>query len=149
MGALIGFAFTMSNFLGVLCLANESSELQFTYHGHLKSLGHDPTKLFTKLMVSTIKYYVINIYLAHKYIFINFASKKGRISFAYFKALLDQEFLKAFIPCSWCLLKPIECLLEFIDVVGELRIFKTRWLLIIDKFLYRAIKKCTLDIHLI
>jgi hypothetical protein len=86
---------------------------------------------------------------AHKYIFIDFASIKGRIGFAYFKALLEQEFLKAFIPCSWCLLKPIEHLLEFVDMVGELGIFKTQWLLNTDKFLYRAIEECTLDIHLI
>jgi hypothetical protein len=60
--------------------------------------------------------------------------------------LLD---LKAFIPCSWCLLKPIEWLSEFVDMVGEFGIFKIRWLLNIDKLLYRAIKECTLDIHLI
>jgi hypothetical protein len=77
-------------------------------------------------MISTTKYYVIDIYLAHKYISIEFVSEKGRIGFAYFKLLFKQEFLKEFIPCSWCLLKPIENLLEFIDMVGELGIFKTR-----------------------
>ena len=77
-------------------------------------------------MISTTKYYVIDIYLAHKYIFANFVSEKGRIGFAYFKALFKQEFLKAFIPCSWCLLKPIECLLEFVDMVGKLVIFVCR-----------------------
>jgi hypothetical protein len=86
--------------MGVLRLANKSpflqlldlkieKKLQFTHHRHLKSLGHDPTKLLTKIMVSTTKYYVIDIYLAHKYIFIDFVSKKGRIGFAYFKALLE------------------------------------------------------------
>jgi hypothetical protein len=83
-------------------------------------------------MISTTKYYVIDIYLAHKYIIINFESKESRIGFAYFKALFEQEVLKAFIPCSWCLLKPIERLLEFEDVVGELGIFEARWLLNID-----------------
>jgi hypothetical protein len=45
--------------MGVLCLANKSSilhlldlkseeKLQFTHHGYLKSLGHDPTKFLTK-----------------------------------------------------------------------------------------------------
>jgi hypothetical protein len=100
-------------------------------------------------MVNTTKYYVIDIYLAHKYIFIDFVSKEGRIGFAYFKALLEQKFLKAFIPYSWYLLKPIERLLEFVDMFGELGIFKTRWLLNIYKFLYRTIEECTLDIHLI
>ena len=100
-------------------------------------------------MISTTKYYVINIYLAHKYIFTNFVSEKGRADFAYFKALFKQEFLKAFIPCSWCLLKSIERLLEFVGKVRELGIFKARCLLNIDKFLNRAIEKCTLHIHLI
>ena len=86
-------------------------------------------------MISTTKYYVIDIYLAHKYIFANFVSKKGRMCFAYFKALFKQEFLKAFIPSSWCLLKPIEHLLEFVDMVGKFVIFKAQWLLNIDKFL--------------
>ena len=99
-------------------------------------------------MISTTKYYVIDIYLAHKNIFTNFVSEKDRIGFAYFKALFKQEFLQAFIPCSWCLLKPIECLLEFVDMVGKLVIFKARWLLNIDKFLNRAVEKCTLHIHL-
>jgi hypothetical protein len=93
-----------SPFLQLLDLESEE-ELQFTHHGHLKSLGHNPTKLLTKVMVSTTKYYAIDRYLAHKNIFIDFVSKESRIDFAYFKVLLD---LKAFIPCSWCLLKPIE-----------------------------------------
>ena len=100
-------------------------------------------------MISTTKYYVIDIYLAHKDIFTNFVSEKGRIGFAYFKALFKQEFLKAFIPCSWCLLKPTECLLEFVDMVGELGIFKAWWLLNIDKFLNRTIEECTLHVNLI
>jgi hypothetical protein len=90
--------------MGVFRLANKSpilqlldlkseEELQLTHHGHLKSLCHDPTKLFTKLMVSTTKYYVIDIYLAHKYIFIDFPSKEGKIGFAYFKALLEKNSL--------------------------------------------------------
>ena len=100
-------------------------------------------------MISTTKYYVINIYLAHKYIISNFVSKEYRVSFAYFKALFEQEFLNAFIPCSWCLLKPIERLLEFVDMVRELGIFKPRWLLHIHQLLYWAVEECTLDIHLV
>ena len=100
-------------------------------------------------MISTTKYYIIDIYLAHKYIFANFVSEKGRIDFAYFKALFEQKFLKAFISCSWCLLKPIVRLLEFIGMVGELGVFKPRWLLHIHQLLYWAIEECTLDIHLV
>ena len=75
-------------------------------------------------MISTTKYYVIDIYLAHKYIFANFVSEKGMIGFAYFKVLFKQEFLKALIPCSWCLLKPVERLLELVDMVEKLGILK-------------------------
>jgi hypothetical protein len=39
-------------------------ELQLTHHGHLKYLSHDPTKLLNIHMISTTKYYVIDIYLA-------------------------------------------------------------------------------------
>ena len=78
----------LEHIMGVLRLANESSilhlldlkseeELQLTHHGHLKPLHHDPTKFLTKSMISTTKYYVIDIYLAHKYIFTNFVSEKG------------------------------------------------------------------------
>jgi hypothetical protein len=108
-GVLIGFAFTMSNFLSIswvyfvwlikspilqLFDLKSEEEHQLTHHGHLKSLCHDPTKLFIKLMVSTTKYYVIDIYLAHKYIFIDFPSKEGKISCAYFKALLEKNSLR-------------------------------------------------------
>jgi hypothetical protein len=99
-------------------------------------------------MISTTKYYVIDIYLAHKDIFTNFVNKKDRIGFVCFKDLFKKEFLKAFIPCCWCLLKPMG-LLEFIDMVGELRIFKAQWLLNIDKFLNETIEECTLYVHLI
>ena len=120
--------------MGVLGLSNErpflhlldlksKEEFQLTHHEHLKSLSHNPTKLITIHMISTTKYYVIDIYLAHKYIISNFVSKECRVGFSYFKALLEQEFLKTFIPCSWCLLKPIERLLEFIDMVGKFGIF--------------------------
>ena len=123
----------------VLCLTYEcpllqlldlkpEEERQFTHHRHLKPLCHNPTKFFTKSLISTTKYYVIDIYLAHKYIILNLSCEESSVGFAYFKALLEQEILKAFIPCSWCLLKPIERLLEFIDKVGELGIFKPRWL---------------------
>ena len=146
--------------MGVLGLANEcpflhlldsksKEEFQLTHHGHLKSLSYNPTKLITIHMVSTTKYYVIDIYLAHKYIISNFVSKECRVGFAYFKALFEQEFLKAFIPCSWCLLKPIERLLEFIDMIRELGFFKSWWLLHIYQLLYWAVEECTLDIHLV
>jgi hypothetical protein len=39
--------------------------------------------------------------------------------------------------------------MELVDVVGELGIFKTRWLLHIDQFLDWPIEECTLDIHLV
>jgi hypothetical protein len=100
-------------------------------------------------MISTTKYYVIDIYLAHKYIILNFVSKESRVGFAFFKALFEKEVLKAFIPCSWCLLKLIERLLGFVDVVWELGIFKAWWLLHINKLLDRAVEECTLDIHLV
>ena len=40
--------------------------LELTHHGHLKPICHNPTKFLTKLFISTTKYNVIDIYLAHK-----------------------------------------------------------------------------------
>jgi hypothetical protein len=79
---------------------------------------------------------------------INFSSKESSIGFAYLKDLLEQEILKAFITCSWCLLEPIERL-EFVDMIRTLGIFKTWWLLDIYFFGEWSIEKCTLDIHLV
>jgi hypothetical protein len=47
------------------------------------------------------------------------------------------------------LLKPIEHLSEFVDVVGELGTLKTWWLLNIDKLLNGAIEEYTLNTHLV
>jgi hypothetical protein len=63
--------------LRILRLGDESAVLellhlepkevvQLAHHRHLKILSHHPTKLFTRLLVSRTKYYVIDIYLAHK-----------------------------------------------------------------------------------
>ena len=57
--------------------------------------------------------------------FFNFTSEEGRIGFAYFKSLIEKNILKAFIPYSRSLLKPIECRMEFEDVVGVLEVFKS------------------------
>jgi hypothetical protein len=46
------------------------------------------------------------------------------------------------------LLEPIECLMELVDLVRELRIFKAQWLFNIDLFGDWAIQESTLDIHL-
>src|SRR6185312_8594288 len=96
---------------------------------YLKSLGHDPTKLFIKLFFSRTKDNVININLTNKEIFFYFLSKESRIGFAHYKAVLEKEFPEAFIPCSRSLLKPIERLMELVHMVGMLGIFKTRGLL--------------------
>src|SRR6185312_17541820 len=74
-----------SSFLQLLDLKTKE-ELQFTHHGHLKSLGHDPTKLFTKLFISRTKDNVININLTHEEIYIYFLSKESRIGFANYKS---------------------------------------------------------------
>ena len=62
--------------LRVLRLGNESAVLellhlepyevdQLAHHRHLEFLSHHLAKLFTRLLVSRTKYYVIDIYLAH------------------------------------------------------------------------------------
>src|SRR6185312_8210075 len=93
-----------SPFLYLLDLKTKE-KLQFTHHGHLESLDHDPTKLFTKLFISRTIDNIIIINLTNKEIFIYFLSKESRIDFAHYKAIFEKNFLKAFIPCSRSLLK--------------------------------------------
>ena len=87
----------LEHILDVLGLTNESvilelldlkseEECQLTHNRHLKSLCHNPTKIIAPSLISRAKYNVIDIYLAHKDIFIDFASEKSRIGFAYLKA---------------------------------------------------------------
>ena len=101
MGSLDGLSIfhvkLLEHILDVLGLTNEGAILelfdlkseeegQLTHHGHLKSLWHDPSKLIAPSFVNRIKYNVIDIYLAYKVIFINFAHEESRIGFAYLKA---------------------------------------------------------------
>jgi hypothetical protein len=67
---------------------NTEKELQLTHHRHLKSFGHDPTKLINPRLISRSKYDVINIYLTYKQIIALFTSEESMIGFAYFKAFL-------------------------------------------------------------
>jgi hypothetical protein len=123
-------------------------ELQFTHHRHLELLGYDPTKLFTKFIISRPKDNIININLANEDIFSISMNEESRIGFAYFKTILEKKILKAFLPCSRSLLKPIESLMELVHMVWEFWTFKARWLLNINFFLERSIQECTLHIHL-
>jgi hypothetical protein len=77
-----------SPFLHLLDLKTKE-ELQFTHHGHIKPLGHDPTKLFTKFIISRTKYNIININLANKDTFSISLNEESRIGFAYLKTVLD------------------------------------------------------------
>jgi hypothetical protein len=121
--------------LSVHCLGYERSFLellhlkskevvQLAHHRHLEFLHHYPAKLITRLLISRTKYYVINIYLAYKQITITSFSKKSRIRFPNLESIGNEKVSKAFIPCSWSLLKPIECLRELINMVGILVILE-------------------------
>jgi hypothetical protein len=83
-------------------------ELQFIHHRHLKYLGHDPTKFFTKFVISGPKDNIININLTNKDIFSISLNEESRIGFAYLKTVLEKKILNTFIPCSRSLLKTVE-----------------------------------------
>jgi hypothetical protein len=104
-GLGIGHVKPLEHILHILGLTQESpflqfldlipkEELQFTHHRHLKSLGHDPTKLFTKFIINRPKDNVININLAYKEIISISLNEESRIEFAYRKVIL---ICKAFI----------------------------------------------------
>jgi hypothetical protein len=87
--------------------------------------------------------------LAYKQVFRNCFSEESRVSFNNFEAISDKKVSQAFIPCSWGLLEPIKRLLELINMVRILTIFKAKRLLNVYLFLDRAIEEATLHIHLI
>ena len=130
----------------VLCLDNESlfldmldlkskKEFENPHHGHFKHISHDLAKLITKGFVSRTKDNIINIYLAYKQIFTHFSSEESRVSLTNPKTIFNKKVPKAFISCSWCLLKPIDHLMKFINMVRILFTFEAGWLLHIHLFL--------------
>jgi hypothetical protein len=143
----------------ILRLANESSlfglldlkykkECENTHHGHIKPIRHYFAKLITKGFVSRTKYNIINLDLEYKQIFTHFFSEESRVGLTNPKTIFNKKVPKAFTPCSWCLLKPIEHLMEFIDMVKISFTFKAGWLLHIHFFDW-TIQESALDIHLI
>jgi hypothetical protein len=144
----------------ILCLANESSlfglldlkfkkECENPHHRHFKHIHHDFAKLIIKGFVSETKYNIININLAYRQIFTHFSCEESRIGLTNPKTIFNKKVTKAFISCSWCLLKPIERLMEFINMVRIHFAFKARWLLYIHLFFDWTIQESNLDIHLI
>jgi hypothetical protein len=111
-------------------------------------LHHHPTKLFIRLLISRTNNYVIDIYLAYKEITITSLSKESRISFPNLKSIRNKEISKAFIPCSWGLLKSIERFRELVDMVGIPVILKARGLFHIHFLLGWSIKEDALYVHL-
>jgi hypothetical protein len=133
--------------MSILRLANEGSLFDFLdlkskkecenhHHGHLKPIRHYFAKLITKEFVSRTKYNIINIDLAYKQIFTYFFSEESRVGLTNPKTIFNKEVSKTFIPYSWCLLKPIEHLMEFIDMIRISFTFKVGWLVHIHIFFY-------------
>jgi hypothetical protein len=91
---------------------------QLVHHCHFELLHHYPAKLLTRILINRTKYFVIDIYLAYKQVTITYLSEKSRISVPDLESIRNKKISKAFIPCSWCLLKPIERLRELINMVG-------------------------------
>jgi hypothetical protein len=118
---------------GLLDLKSKK-ECEKTHHGHLRPIRHYFAKLITEGFVSRTKYNIINIDLAYKQIFTHFSSEESRVGPTNPKIIFIKEVPKAFIPCSWCLLKSIERLMEFIDMIRISFTFKARWLLHIHLF---------------
>jgi hypothetical protein len=65
------------------------------------------------------------------------------------RKILTRKISKAFIPCFWSLLKPIERLMEFVNMVRIFIIFKVRRLFHIDFLFDRSVQEISLDVHLI
>jgi hypothetical protein len=127
----------------------ESKEVgQLAHHRHLELLRHHPAKLLTGLLVSRTKYYVIDINLAHKKITIACLCEKSGINFPNLESIRNKEISKAFISCSWGLLKSIERLRELIYMVGIPIVLKARGLFHVYLLLDWSIKETALYVHL-
>jgi hypothetical protein len=135
------------SFLELLHLKSKEA-IQLAHHRHLKFLHHDPAKLFTRLLISTTKYYVIDIYLAYKQITITSLSKKSRIRFPDLESIRNKKISKAFIPFSWSFLKPIDRLKEFINMVRIPVILEAKGLLHVHLLLDWSIEEGALHVHL-
>jgi hypothetical protein len=112
----------------ILRLANECSlfglldlkskkECENPHYGYLKHIHHYFAKLITKEFISRTKYNIININLAYKQIFTYFSSEESRVGLTNPKTIFNKEVTKTLIPCSWCLLKLIKRLIQFITMV--------------------------------
>jgi hypothetical protein len=86
--------------------------------------------------------------LAYKQITVASLSKKSRISIPDLEGIRNKKISKAFISCSWSLLKPIERPRELIDMVGIPVILEARGLLHIHLLLDCPIEKSALHVHL-
>jgi hypothetical protein len=127
----------------------ESKEVgQLTHHRHFELLCHHPAKLLTRLLISRTKYDVININLANKKIIVASLCEKSGIGFPNLESIRNKEISKAFIPCSWGLLKSIERLRELIHMVGILVILKARGLFHVYLLLDWPVEESALHVHL-
>jgi hypothetical protein len=86
--------------------------------------------------------------LAYKKITITSLSKESRISFPNLESIRNKKISKAFIPCSWGLLKSIERLRELVDMIGILVILEAKGLFHIHFLLDWSIKEGALHVHL-
>jgi hypothetical protein len=127
----------------------ESKEVgQLAHHRHLELLHHHPAKLLTRLLVSRTKYNIIDICLANKQITITSLCKKSGISLPNLESISNKKISKAFIPCSWGLLKSIERLRELIHMVEIPVILKARGLFHVYLLLDWTIEESALHIYL-
>jgi hypothetical protein len=137
-----------SSIFGLLDLKSKK-DYENPHHGHFNPIRHYFAKLITKGFVSRTKYNIINIDLTYKQIFTHFSSEESRVGLTNPKTIFNKEVPKTFIPCSWCFLKPIEHLMEFIDMVRISFTFKSGWFLHIHFFFDWTIQESALDVHLI
>jgi hypothetical protein len=111
-------------------------------------LHQHPAKLLTRLLISRTKYYVIDINLANKKITIACLCEESGIGFPNLESIRNKEIYKAFISCSWGLLKSKERLRELIYMVGIPVILKASGLFHVYLLLDWPTEESALYIHL-
>jgi hypothetical protein len=92
---------------------------------------------------------ISSTYIWHTNNFFHFSTEESRIGLTNTKTIANKKIPNAFIPYSWYLLKPVERLMKFINMVMIFFTFKAGWLLHIHLFFDWTIQEGTLDVRLI
>ena len=136
------YAFSLLHHLKV------EKEVQFPNHAHVKLAADHILEFIYKQQVSGAKYDIIYVYLNHENVTLVFLDEERLVDCPPFVVVCKEVLRETIIPCSWCLLQPIECLVQEIHVLRVLWVLEAWGLLHVHFFIEDTIEEGRLHIHL-